>query len=70
MQETMDNTMSLHHRLNTLRLERRELDAAIQVLCLTPSDDELVLHRLKKRKRILRDRIALIESILNTDTPA
>lgn len=61
---------NLHARLQELRLEHRDLDAAIEhVLAATPGD-ELMLRRLKKRKLQLKDRIAVIEGMLEPDIPA
>ena len=68
--EPIANAMSLAHRLHHLRDERDALNTAINHLCKTPAEDELALLRLKKRKHILGDRIALIERLLDGDAPA
>ena len=54
-------------RLVRLRLEHRDLDAAIEALRTTPAPDQLQLARLKKRKLRLRDEIKLLEDQLIPD---
>lgn len=57
-------------RLIELRLEHRDLDAAIARLVETPGGDQLQLTRLKKRKLQLKDAIARLESRLIPDLDA
>ena len=57
----------LLRRIEVLRLEHRDLDAAIQALIDAASTDQLQLARLKKRKLRLRDEIALLEDQLVPD---
>lgn len=52
-------------RLGALRLEHRDLDAAI--VALSTGGDQLQLARLKKRKLRLRDEISAIEDQLIPD---
>lgn len=54
-------------RLVELRTEHRDLDEAINRLTLTPPDDQLMLRRLKKRKLLIKDRIAVLERLLDPD---
>ncbi|MBY9061703.1 DUF465 domain-containing protein [Sphingomonas yunnanensis] len=54
-------------RLGTLRLEHRDLDAAIAALSEGGSADQLQLMRLKKRKLRLRDEITLLEDQIIPD---
>ena len=54
-------------RLQHLRLEHRDLDAAIEALRATTAPDQLQIARLKKRKLRLRDEIALIEDQMIPD---
>ena len=54
-------------KLVRLRMEHRDLDAAIEALRAMPSPDQLQLARLKKRKLRLKDEIALIEDRLIPD---
>lgn len=57
----------LQGRLVELRTEHRDLDEAITRLTLTPPDDQLLLRRLKKRKLLIKDRISLLERMLDPD---
>jgi hypothetical protein len=54
-------------RLVRLRLEHRDLDAAIEALRAVPAPDQLQIARLKKRKLRLRDEIAMVEDQLIPD---
>lgn len=54
-------------RIGQLRQEHRDLDTAIATMGITPSSDQLVLARIKKRKLRLRDEIALLEDQLVPD---
>lgn len=57
-------------RLVELRLEHRDLDAAIARLQADIQADELAVKRLKKRKLQLKDSIERMESALIPDEPA
>jgi len=57
----------LHARLEVLRTEHRDLDAAIEVLANSGASDQLRLARMKKRKLALKDEIAILESDLIPD---
>ncbi|HTM97018.1 MAG TPA: DUF465 domain-containing protein [Croceibacterium sp.] len=57
----------MRKRLQALRTEHRDLDAAIDALGGAGSADQLQIARLKKRKLRLRDQIALIEDNLLPD---
>ena len=61
------NEQDLRKRLATLRIEHRDLDAAIDALRTSGSTDQLQIARLKKRKLQLRDQIAAIEDELLPD---
>jgi hypothetical protein len=54
-------------RLAGLRVEHRDLDAAIAALSAADNQDQLQVARLKKRKLRLKDQIALIEDYLTPD---
>lgn len=54
-------------RLERLRTEHRDLDAAIAALAAAPVADQLQFARLKKRKLRLRDEIAMLEDQLIPD---
>lgn len=47
--------------IERLREEHRDLDAAISALTHLGTPDQLQLQRLKKRKLVLRDRIAFLD---------
>ena len=53
-----------------LRLEHRDLDEAITRMADDPTADQLRLRRLKKRKLLLKDTIARLESRLIPDLDA
>lgn len=57
----------LRKRLEILKIEHRDLDAAIDALGAAGSSDQLQIARLKKRKLALKDQIALIEDYLIPD---
>jgi hypothetical protein len=57
----------MRKRLESLRIEHRDLDAAIDALTVSGSSDQLQIARLKKRKLRLKDQIALIEDALLPD---
>ena len=65
MEDTDAEAMGL--RLAALRLEHRNLDAAIDALRIAPASDQLQLARLKKRKLSLKDEIALLEDLIIPD---
>lgn len=54
-------------RLAALRVEHRDLDAAIEALRITGGSDQLQLARLKKRKLRLKDEIAVLEDLAIPD---
>ena len=62
----MDET-ELIRRIGILRQEHRDLDAAIDALIFAPSNDQLQIARLKKRKLALKDEIAHLEDQLIPD---
>ena len=57
----------MRKRLAGLRVEHRDLDAAIAALTAADGQDQLQVARLKKRKLRLRDQIAQIEDYLTPD---
>lgn len=54
-------------RLAVLRLEHRDLDAAIEALRAAMAADQLQVARLKKRKLRLKDEISALEDLLVPD---
>ncbi|WP_128891895.1 YdcH family protein [Erythrobacter sp. HKB08] len=61
------NELELRKKLALLRTEHRDLDAAITALRESGSTDQLQIARLKKRKLMLKDQIAIIEDQLLPD---
>lgn len=57
----------MRKRLEVLRIEHRDLDAAIDALTGAGTNDQLQIARLKKRKLKLKDQIAMIEDYLIPD---
>jgi hypothetical protein len=57
----------MRKRLEMLKIEHRDLDAAIDALTDAGAGDQLQIARLKKRKLKLKDQIALIEDYLIPD---
>lgn len=61
---------TLSRQLAELRQAHRDLDTAIATLQASIASDELTIKRLKKRKLLLKDSIARLESALIPDEPA
>jgi hypothetical protein len=61
------NEEEMRKRLEVLRIEHRDLDAAIDALTGAGSTDQLQIARLKKRKLRLKDQISSIEDYLIPD---
>ncbi len=64
------NDAVLSQRLLALKTEHRDLDLAISRLQADMQNDELAIKRMKKRKLLLKDAIARLESELIPDEPA
>jgi hypothetical protein len=65
-----DNLHSPQRRLIELRMEHGDLDDLIDRNALDRPADELTLRRLKKRRLLLRDQIARLETELDPPEPA
>ncbi len=63
----MDDTELLRRKLEELRLEHRDLDDVIARLSEQVPVSAVQIQRLKKRKLMLKDQIALLESKLLPD---
>ena len=61
---------SLLRRLHEMRSEHRDLDTVIARLAETTPLDQLQTQRLKKRKLLIKDEIARLESRLIPDSIA
>lgn len=62
-----DDTEELQRKLAELRQEHRDLDDVIVHLSRSGEFDQIKLQRLKKRKLMLKDQIAKVESLLHPD---
>ena len=69
MQEPED-IADLRLRLHDIQVEHRDLDEIIERLLQSPPHDDLMLRRLKKRKLLLKDRIAILERLIEPDESA
>lgn len=57
----------MRKRLESLKIEHRDLDAAIDALLQSGAQDQLQVARLKKRKLKLKDQIRMFEDYLIPD---
>ena len=57
----------MRKRLEILKTEHRDLDAAIDALAAAGSGDQLQIARMKKRKLLLKDQISQIADYLIPD---
>lgn len=60
----------LKDRIETLRIEHRDLDEVIDRLASDTVQDDLQLRRLKRRKLLIKDQITQLERQLVPDVPA
>lgn len=65
-----ENLHSPQRRLIELRIEHADLDDLIDRISPGLPADELTLRRLKKRRLVLRDQIARLETDLEPPEPA
>ncbi|MFQ5953936.1 MAG: YdcH family protein [Kiloniellales bacterium] len=63
----MEDREELKRKLEALRSEHRDLDDIIQQISAGNSFDQLQVKRLKKRKLLLKDQIARLQSKLLPD---
>jgi len=64
---TTNDRAALKEEYQRLREEHRNLNAVIEALLAGGSVDQLQLQRLKKRKLLIRDRLAFLEDQLTPD---
>ena len=64
---TGEDDREVREELERLRQEHRDLDAAIAVMADVANADPIRIQRLKKRKLMLKDRIATLEDRLLPD---
>ena len=62
--------VALQQRIVALKLEHRDLDAAIARLEQDADHDELQVRRMKRRKLLLKDQVARLERQMDPDVPA
>ncbi len=65
-----EETALIRRKVEALKIEHRDLDEVIARLASDYKQDELQLRRLKRRKLLLKDQIALLERQLVPDIPA
>ena len=65
-----EEAQRIRGKIEALKVEHRDLDDIIERLARDPNLDELQIRRLKRRKLLLKDQIALLESQLVPDIPA
>jgi hypothetical protein len=67
-----EETGTARATLNELEIEHRDLNLIIEHLVSTPlpDQDQLLIHRLKKRKLLLKDKIYQLEKMLVPDISA
>ena len=72
MMLTEEEITNARATLNELEVEHRDLNLIIEHLAATPlpNQDQLLIHRLKKRKLMLKDKIYQLERMLVPDVPA
>jgi hypothetical protein len=63
----MSDQENIRRKLDQLKLEHRDLDDVIARVSGVPPIDEMQIRRLKKRKLVLKDQIAQLESGLLPD---
>lgn len=62
-----DDERAARDELSRLKEEHRDLDTAIEALGRVTGGDALQMQRLKKRKLLLKDRIAHLDDQLTPD---
>jgi hypothetical protein len=71
MEFTQEELDQIRIRLETLRIEHRDLDEVLErLLAQGQALDELQVRRLKKRKLLLKDQITQLEQQLVPDIRA
>ena len=70
MERSDEEVHTIKERIAQLKVEHRDLDHVISRLLEDASHDELQMRRLKRRKLLLKDQIALLERQVNPDIRA
>ena len=64
---TEEEKTQVRERLHELEIEHQDLDDIINKLAADPTQDQLQLRRLKKRKLVLKDQIQRMRARLIPD---
>lgn len=67
---TDEERAQIESRIAALEIEHQDLDDVIARLAEHPTQDQLQLRRLKKRKLVLKDSISRLKAYLVPDIPA
>ena len=67
---TAEERAQIEARIGVLETEHRDLDLVILRLAADPTQDQLLLRRLKKKKLLLKDLIARLRDRLIPDIVA
>lgn len=67
---SLSDSTDYQQRLQSLKLEHRDLDEVIERLIGERVTDQFQLQRMKKRKLQIKDQITLLESKLTPDLNA
>ncbi len=70
MQLPEEERAQIRLRIAQLEIEHRDLDSVIDRLVADPTQDELRMRRLKKRKLMLKDQVARLRARLIPDIVA
>lgn len=70
MQLPEEERAQIRLRIAQLEIEHRDLDSVIDRLAADPTQDELRMRRLKKRKLMLKDQVARLRARLIPDIVA
>ena len=70
MESGQEMRQRIEARLTELQLEHRDLDLVLHRLIEDPLHDEFLVQRMKKRKLLLKEQIALLARQLDPDIRA
>lgn len=59
--------IALQHNLDKLKTDHRAIEEEIHKLSLEPQPDDIKIHRLKKQKLLIKDKISKIDALLVPD---
>lgn len=67
MSSLMSREEALQIKLDRLKIEHRDLDAAIAAMGDSSPENQLIIRRMKKRKLMLKDEIIRLEDKIYPD---